>query len=66
MNEKCFRCLDGKMIIATANVCDGVIDCSDMSDECMCTAGAPAICSQVVISDEVTANSLIHRLNSGT
>lgn len=36
------------MIIATANVCDGIIDCSDMSDECACASGAPEICRQVV------------------
>lgn len=46
--RKCFRCLRGDMIIAAANVCDGIIDCADMSDECACASGTPEICQQVV------------------
>ncbi|XP_026690896.2 uncharacterized protein LOC108949594 [Ciona intestinalis] len=33
---KCFRCLDGKLMISGKQVCDGVIDCYDLSDECLC------------------------------
>uniref|UniRef100_H2ZDE5 G-protein coupled receptors family 1 profile domain-containing protein n=1 Tax=Ciona savignyi TaxID=51511 RepID=H2ZDE5_CIOSA len=35
-NLKCFRCLDGSLLISTNQVCDGFIDCYDMSDECLC------------------------------
>ena len=31
----CFRCFDGTIIL-TNQVCDGVIDCQDLSDECAC------------------------------
>jgi len=34
---RCFRCLDGKLIVSPKQVCDGFIDCFDMSDECLCT-----------------------------
>ncbi|XP_078492171.1 uncharacterized protein LOC108950168 [Ciona intestinalis] len=33
---KCFRCLDEKLMISPKQVCDGVIDCYDLSDECLC------------------------------
>ncbi|MEL6740494.1 MAG: hypothetical protein AAFP26_07560 [Planctomycetota bacterium] len=31
----CSRCLDGA-VISPAQLCDGVIDCADLSDECTC------------------------------
>uniref|UniRef100_H2XXE8 G-protein coupled receptors family 1 profile domain-containing protein n=1 Tax=Ciona intestinalis TaxID=7719 RepID=H2XXE8_CIOIN len=34
----CFQCHDDqKMLISTKQVCDGVIDCYDLSDECYCS-----------------------------
>jgi len=35
-NSLCFRCLDERLLISSAQVCDGVNDCYDMSDECLC------------------------------
>ncbi|XP_076825038.1 uncharacterized protein LOC143470664 [Clavelina lepadiformis] len=32
----CFKCLDNRLIISSKQVCDGVIDCFDFSDECLC------------------------------
>ncbi|XP_076802491.1 uncharacterized protein LOC143446638 isoform X2 [Clavelina lepadiformis] len=32
----CFKCLDNHLIISPKQVCDGVIDCHDLSDECLC------------------------------
>ncbi|CAK8672866.1 unnamed protein product [Clavelina lepadiformis] len=32
----CFKCLDNRLIISPKQVCDGVIDCFDLSDECLC------------------------------
>ena len=33
---ECFWCLDGRLIISPSQVCDGLIDCHDMSDERFC------------------------------
>ena len=32
----CSRCLDNKTIISKSQICDNVIDCPDLSDECCC------------------------------
>ncbi|CAK8686046.1 unnamed protein product [Clavelina lepadiformis] len=32
----CFKCLDDRLIISPKQVCDGAIDCFDLSDECLC------------------------------
>ena len=32
----CFECFDKLLLISSAQVCDGVGDCYDMSDECLC------------------------------
>ncbi|XP_076819983.1 uncharacterized protein LOC143465528 isoform X2 [Clavelina lepadiformis] len=32
----CFKCVDNRLIISPKQVCDGVIDCFDLSDECLC------------------------------
>uniref|UniRef100_F6XKD5 G-protein coupled receptors family 1 profile domain-containing protein n=1 Tax=Ciona intestinalis TaxID=7719 RepID=F6XKD5_CIOIN len=33
---KCFQCLDKKLLLSPMQVCDGVVDCYDVSDECLC------------------------------
>ena len=35
-NASCFQCLDGRLRISSKQVCDGVNDCYDLSDECLC------------------------------
>ena len=35
-NDSCFQCLDKRLIISSKQVCDGVYDCYDLSDECLC------------------------------
>ena len=37
-NNNCFRCFDNRLLISSKQVCDGVNDCYDMSDECLCEA----------------------------
>jgi len=32
----CARCFHNNTIIATKQICDGIIDCLDLSDECVC------------------------------
>jgi len=44
---KCFECLDGTMIINRNGVCDKIMDCSDLSDECLCDGNLPIICEKV-------------------
>nr|XP_039273245.1 uncharacterized protein LOC120347384 [Styela clava] len=36
LKKSCFECLNREHVILSEQVCDGVIDCSDFSDECLC------------------------------
>ncbi|CAK8693080.1 unnamed protein product [Clavelina lepadiformis] len=45
---KCFKCLDDSMIVPRHKVCDGVVDCSDLTDECLCE-NVPEICNYVTM-----------------
>nr|XP_039259229.1 G-protein coupled receptor GRL101-like isoform X2 [Styela clava] len=49
---KCFMCLNDVTVIASTSVCDGIIDCPDLSDECLCDKSRPRICEQVISYDE--------------
>ena len=46
MDADCHSCLVDNMIIPTTSVCDGVIDCSDLSDECLCDHAIP-VCDEI-------------------
>ena len=35
-NNSCFECFDQRLMISPKQVCDGVFDCYDWSDECLC------------------------------
>ena len=35
-NADCFQCFDKRLYISFNQICDGVINCYDMSDECLC------------------------------
>ena len=35
-NNSCFQCFDRRLLISSKQVCDGVFDCYDWSDECLC------------------------------
>ena len=35
-NDRCFKCFDKRLLISSSQVCDGVGDCYDLSDECLC------------------------------
>ena len=35
-NNSCFKCFDRRLLISSKQVCDGVFDCYDWSDECLC------------------------------
>jgi len=35
-NNTCFECFDKRHLISKKQICDGIIDCYDLSDECLC------------------------------
>ena len=35
-NNSCFQCFDQRLMISSKQVCDGLFDCYDWSDECLC------------------------------
>ena len=35
-NNLCFQCFDRRLLISSNQVCDGIFDCYDWSDECLC------------------------------
>lgn len=46
----CTKCMDGSLMISKKQLCDGVIDCRDLSDECICGSqkrGVENLCNQV-------------------
>ena len=36
INNSCFQCFDRRLLISSKQVCDGLFDCYDWSDECLC------------------------------
>ena len=52
-NISCFECLDKRLLISLKQVCDGVIDCYDLSDECLCETNLrnSSICNAMFAPD---------------
>ncbi|XP_039257513.2 uncharacterized protein LOC120334123 isoform X1 [Styela clava] len=48
IRDKCFQCMDKSMIVRSSAICDHIIDCPDLSDECFCEKNKPAICDQII------------------
>ena len=36
ISNSCFQCFDRRLLISSKQVCDGLFDCYDWSDECLC------------------------------
>ena len=34
--DSCFQCFDKRLVISSKQLCDGSVDCYDLSDECLC------------------------------
>ena len=34
--DDCFECVDKQLMISSSQLCDGIFDCYDLSDECLC------------------------------
>ena len=50
IKPSCFKCFNVDIIIPTTRVCDGVVDCPDLTDECLCQGGV-----SVALCDHITA-----------
>ena len=62
----CFRCLDQTLMISFDQVCDGVIDCYDMSDECLCFNNINTIQCNDIFAFNQTLSPTICKVNSLT
>nr|XP_039249024.1 uncharacterized protein LOC120326749 isoform X1 [Styela clava] len=74
-NDKCFRCLDKSLVIPNNRVCDGIMDCKDLSDECLCkheqkrSEETKKLCDSVCIGDQCKCPGQLQcqpRVNNGT
>jgi len=41
-SSKCTRCVFSNLTISEKQICDGIIDCPDLSDECLCSTLLPS------------------------
>ena len=74
-NNTCFECFDKHLLLSSQQVCDGVIDCYDLSDECLCSFniwkpncdaiftnqnnGSPTVCSYDMVSPKLNPQLFI-------
>nr|CAB3263497.1 low-density lipoprotein receptor-related protein 2-like [Phallusia mammillata] len=50
---RCHRCLYSDMIISPKQLCDGIFDCPDLTDECLCARNVPGSTLSVYLCDNV-------------
>ena len=60
-NNSCFKCLDNRLLISFKQVCDGVIDCYDLSDKCLCER---LLDFEICVSDNQLNSSILDQSNS--
>ena len=59
----CYKCFDGT-IISTSQVCDNIIDCEDVSDECLCrNSNVEPLCNFLYFDDLVVKDKNISSLS---
>ena len=66
-NNSCFQCFDRRLLISTKQVCDGVFDCNDWSDECLCEGNFDKdLCNTKFFSCTLLSynNKVKHNINS--
>ena len=58
-NGSCFECLDKRLLVSPMQVCDGVIDCYDLSDECLCEVNLNSpICNAIFTKHSNSPNTV--------
>ena len=62
-NNSCFQCFDRRLLISSKQVCDGLFDCYDWSDECLCEQYLDLDLCNTRFSS-CTLSSVNHNLNS--
>ena len=57
----CTQCVFSNMTISPKQICDGIFDCPDLSDECVCSSGLPShnrtclLCENICYGDKSAA-----------
>ena len=66
-NNSCFECFDRRLLISSKQVCDGVFDCYDWFDECLCEVNFnKASCKARFLSSDIFFGECndLHNLHS--
>ena len=58
-NGSCFECFDKRLLVSSKQVCNGVIDCYHLSDECLCQINLfdSSICTAMFTSDSDSSDA---------
>ena len=66
-DESCFRCIGDQINVSSKQLCNGIFDCTDASDECLCENQNPNIketCEQMFQdSDDVVSYSNVTNIS---
>ena len=64
--HKCYQCLDKRLLISSRQVCDGVMDCYDLSDECLCDGTSNFSACPDLLATYTSSRLLTAQDSSGT
>ena len=64
-NSSCFQCFDKRLLISSSQICDGIFDCFDLSDECLCENNFDNIyCKEIDSSHPILLTTCEHYSSS--